>query len=325
MQLLLKFIRSAGCALLAFVGLSIIGSTAAIADWPNRGIRLVVPFPPGGAPDALARLVADHLSASLSQKVVVENKPGAGGAIAGTQVARSAPDGYTLMLAGLSTHIINPLTNPLVSFDPMNDFTHIAFIGGPAMVLVSTPSTNIRTIQEFLREARAGTITSYTTLGPGTIGHLLMENVCVTNGLKLTAIPFTQVPVAEIITGRVPVGAFAWSAVSSQVKAGTINAFAIGAHSRIADYPEVLTLKEQGIDLSPSTWVSLAAPAGLDPAITQRLNKLVRDFVNLPEVQDRFARDASDIKQLDPEGMVALYKSETAAWQSIATSVNFRQ
>ena len=310
---------------LSLLACTAFGSFGARAEWPESSIRLVVPFPPGGSPDALARLVAERLSGSLKQSIAIENRPGAGGAIATAQVARAKPDGYTLLLAGLSTHVIGPLINSNVGYDPLHDFTHIAFIGGPAMVLISTPSAGIHSISDLVREAKSGRITAYTSLGAGTIGHLLMEHICEKAGIKLTHVPFTQVPVSEIITGRVPVGAFAWGAVLGQVQAGTVTAFAIGTAERLNQFPNIPTFKEQGFAFTPSTWVSLAAPAGLDRAAVTKLNEEVRKIVASPEVRARLDREAADVKQIDPQELIGLFQSETAVWRPIVEQSGLRK
>jgi tripartite-type tricarboxylate transporter receptor subunit TctC len=304
---------------------SALGLVDARAEWPEAGIRLVVPFPPGGAPDALARLVSERLAASLKQNIVIENRPGAGGTIATSQTARAKPDGYTLLLAGLSTHVIGPLVNSNADYDPLKDFSHIAFIGGPAMVLISTPSAGIKSIDDLVREAKAGRISAYTTLGPGTIGHLLMEHICKKAGITLTHVPFTQVPLSEVITGRVPVGAFAWGAVLGQVQAGKVTAFAVGTAERLKQFPDVPTFKEQGFAFTPSTWVSLAAPAGVDPNVVRKLNEEVRRIVTLPEVRERLDREAAEVRQISPQELVELFRSETAAWRPIAEQSGLRK
>ena len=220
--------RSAlAAALLAAVAVNL-AARVARADWPEAPIHIVVPFPAGGAPDALARIVADRLATELKQSVVVENRVGAGGILASGQIARARPDGYTLLLSGLASHVVAPLVNPNVAYDPIRDFTHIAYLGGPPMVLVATPSTGMRSIDELVEQAKAGKVVGYTTLGAGTVGHLLVEYIAKKKGIQIQHIPFNQVPVAEVLSGRVPVGAFAWGAVLGQIEAGKLRPIARG-------------------------------------------------------------------------------------------------
>jgi tripartite-type tricarboxylate transporter receptor subunit TctC len=309
-------------ALLAAVAVGVV-APAARADWPEGTIRIVVPFPAGGAPDALARIVADRLAAELKQSVVVENRVGAGGILASAQVARAKPDGYTLLLAGIASHVVAPLLNPNAGYDPIRDFTHIAYLGGPPMVLVVTPATGMRTIDDLAEQAKAGKVIGYTTLGAGTVGHLLTAYIAKKKSFHIEHIPFNQVPVAEVLTGRVPVGAFAWGAVLSQIEGGKLQPIAVGTESRLGKFRDLGTFKDQGIDLVPSTWVSLSAPSGLPAHIVQRLNREVQKAMQLPEVRERLEREAVETKQMSPDELTRFYETETALWRTIAQESGF--
>jgi tripartite-type tricarboxylate transporter receptor subunit TctC len=298
-------------------------SSPARADWPQSAVHIVVPFPPGGAPDALARLVADRLAAELKQSVVVENRVGAGGILASGQIARAKADGYTLLLSGLASHVVAPLVNPNATYDPISDFTHIAYLGGPPMVLVVTPSTGMRSIDDLAEQAKAGRLIGYTTLGAGTVGHLLVEYIAKKKGVQIQHIPFNQVPVAEVLSGRVPVGAFAWGAVLGQIEAGKLRPIAVGTASRLSEFADGATFKDQGLDLIASTWVALSAPAGLPAHIVQRLNREVQNIMQSPDVRQRLEREAVEMKQMSPSELTHFYETELARWRTIAQESGF--
>ena len=241
-------------------------------DWPSKPIRLVVPFAPGGAADVWGRILAEQLSTALKQSVVVENRGGAGGMLAATQVARAEPDGYTILIGGLAPQIIAPAVANSPGFDALRDFTPIAYIGGPPLTWVVPPSSELRSVDDVIAAAKADKFSGYASSGVGTLGHLVVEYVAKRHGLKLTHIPYNTAAFADIIAGRVPMGSFTWGAALGQVQGGTLRALAVTTEARRPDVPGVPTFKELGYDLVASTWFSLAGPKGLpndDRAATQ--------------------------------------------------------
>jgi tripartite-type tricarboxylate transporter receptor subunit TctC len=291
---------------------------AAAQEWPSKPIHLVIPFAPAGAADIWGRILADHLSTALKQSVVIENKGGAGGMLAAAQVARAEPDGYTIFLGGLGPQILAPAGTGGVSFDPLGDFSFIAFIGGPPITWVVSPQSELHSVADLIAAAKAGKFAGYASAGVGTLGQLVVEYVAKQNGLKLTHIPYNTAAFTDILAGRVPMGSFTWGAALGLVQAGTLRALAVTTETRRPDVPSVPTFKELGYDLVASTWFALSAPKGLPDAIVQRLNREIAKIMQLPDVQKKLAQDAFDWRPMMPAEVAEYFKSETARWRPIA-------
>jgi tripartite-type tricarboxylate transporter receptor subunit TctC len=294
------------------------------ADWPTKPIRLVVPFAPGGAADVWGRVLADHLSTALKQSVVVENRGGAGGTVGSAQVARAEPDGYTLLMGGLASQVVATAINPNAGYEPLRDFTYIAYVGGPPITLVVDPSSEFKSLRDVVAAARAGTLSGYASSGVGTLGHLVVEYVARKEGVKLNHIPYNTAAFADIIAGRVPLGTFTWGAVLGQARGGTLRPIAITTETKIAEFPDLPTFKELGYDLVASTWFALAGPKGLPDEVTQRLNREIIKIMGLPEVKRKLAQDAFDPKPMTPAELAAFMASETARWRPIAQAAGMK-
>jgi tripartite-type tricarboxylate transporter receptor subunit TctC len=297
----------------------------AAQDWPSKPVRIVVTFAPGGAADVWARILAEHLSTALKQSVVVENRGGGGGMVAATQVARSDPDGYTILMGGLAPQIIAPAIADNPGFDALRDFVHIAYVGGPPITWVVPAASELRTVDDLIAAAKADKFSGYASSGVGTLGHLVVEFVAKRHGLKLTHIPYNTAAFADIIAGRVPMGSFTWGAALGQMQGGTLRALAVTTEARRPDVPTVPTFKELGYDLVASTWFSLSAPKGVPGPIVQRLNQETIRILALPEVRQRLERDAFDPKPLTPDQLMAFMQSETARWAPIAQDAGMKR
>ena len=305
-------------ALVTMLLAALFAAPAQSADWPAKPIRIIVPFAPGGAADVWARVIAEHLSTALKQSVVVENRGGSGGMIAATQVARAEPDGYTLLIGGLAPQILAPAVARNTDFDALRDFTPIAYIGGPPLVWVVPPASELRSVADLIAAAKADKFSGYASSGVGTVGHLVVELVARQNGLRLTHIPYNTAAFADIIAGRVPMGSFTWGAALGQLQGGTLRALAVTTEARRPEVPTVPTFKELGYDLVASTWFTLTAPKGLPKEIAQRLNREVLAILDRPEVKRRLEQDAFDPKPLTPEQVSAFMASELARWTPVA-------
>jgi tripartite-type tricarboxylate transporter receptor subunit TctC len=297
---------------------AMVASPVQSADWPAKPIRIVVPFAPGGAADVWARVIAEHLSTALKQSVVVENRGGSGGMIAATQVARAEPDGYTLLIGGLAPQILAPAVAKNADFDALRDFTPVAYIGGPPLVWVVPPSSELRSVADLIAAAKADKFSGYASSGVGTVGHLVVELVAKQNGLKLTHIPYNTAAFADIIAGRVPMGSFTWGAALGHLQGGTLRALAVTTETRRPEVPTVPTFKELGYDLVASTWFTLTAPKGLPKEIAQRLNEEVTRILGRPEIKQRLAQDAFEPKPLTPDQLSAFMAAELARWTPVA-------
>lgn len=312
-------------AIIALLAVGMLATPPArAADWPAKPVFIVVPFATGGAADMVARLLADPLAKELNQTVVIENRGGAGGLLGSAQVARANPDGYTLLLGGLAPQVIAPAINPNSGYDPIRDFTHIAYVGGPPICWVVTPSTDMYTLDDVLARARAGTLSGYASSGVGTLGHLVTEFVSQKTGIRLAHIPYNTAALGDIIAGHVTLGAFTWGAVSGQVEGGALRAIALTTEARLAAFPNLPTFKELGYDVVASTWFSLSGPAGLPPDVTRRLNAAVNKIVQMPDIRRRLEQDAMEPKAMSPEELTKFTEQEIARWTPIAAGAGIK-
>src|SRR3989475_4317411 len=281
------------------------GTTGADAQaWPARPVRIIVPFAPGGTADTLGRLVAQRLGESFKENFVVENRAGAGGVIGSELVAKAAPDGYTLVVAGVATHCIAPALSKNFPFDPLRDFTHIALFGGPPGVLVVNPALPTQDLAQFIAYARKepGKL-AYGSPGNGTQGHLIAEQLKQIAGIEMTHVPYkgASLAVADLIAGHVPVTSTTLTTAATQIKAGRARALAVSSAKRIAEFPEVPTFGELGYpELTASIWFSLSGPAGIAPEIVSRLNAEGRRGAQAPHVRERLRPEGIEPGDLDP-------------------------
>jgi len=303
----------------------VVATTATAAEpWPMRPVRLVVPFSAAGTADLLARLVAERLGATLGQPFVIENRPGAGGIIGQEQVARAAPDGYTLVISSLGSFVINPVFTP-VPFDPFKDFTHIAYLGGQPVVLMANKDLPYKTLGELVTYAKAhpGAV-SYATISIGSQTQLLNELFQRKAGITMNHVPYRGAGqiATDVLGGHLATGLVSLAVGGEQIKAGTALGFAISTEQRLPAYLDLPTYKEQGYpDLVTSTWFALSGPANLPRDIVGRVNAEVVNALQAPDVQARFQREAIDTKTLDADAFTAFYKAEAGRWTPLAKSV----
>ncbi|HLB13913.1 MAG TPA: tripartite tricarboxylate transporter substrate binding protein [Burkholderiales bacterium] len=297
---------------------------AVAQDWPARPVKIVAPFAPGGSADTLGRMVAEKLSVRLNQNFVVENRPGAGGVIGSEAVAKAPPDGYTLVVSGIASHVIAPAMNP-APFDPLKSFTHIALFGGPPVVFVVHPGLEARNLDEFigLSKSRAGGL-SYGSPGQGTQGHLTAEILKAQSGANLTHVPYKGAALAmsDLMGGHIPAVSSTLTTAATQIKAGKARALALSSARRLPDFPDVPTFGESGYpELVATVWFSLSGPAGLPPAIVSKLNAEVRDALKLPEVRRRLESDGVEPNDLDAAAFTAFVRAEIERWTPLARAV----
>jgi len=303
--------------------LLVLGTAPAGAqEWPAKPVKIIAPFAPGGTADTLGRLVAIKLTESLGQQFVVENRPGAGGLLGSEMVARAAPDGYTLVVSGVASHVVAPALNPNLSFDPIKDFTHIATFGGPPDVLVVSNPLPAKTLAEFIAYGKAnpGKL-SYGTPGIGTHGHLVAELLQQRGGFKMEHVPYRGAgqAVGDIVGNQIPAGSFTLTTASEHIRAGTIRALAVSSPRRLPDYPDVPTYTELGFpELVTVTWFALSGPAGMAEPIVRKLNGEVIKALAQPDIRQRLARDAIDPEPFDPAAFVRFIEAETKIWTPIA-------
>jgi tripartite-type tricarboxylate transporter receptor subunit TctC len=295
------------------------------ADWPQRTITLIQPFGAGGVTDRIGRVLAEYLSQELGSPVIVETRPGGGGALGSAQVARAAPDGYTLLVSGLASQVTSPLVTPNPNLDTLRDFTHIAYLGGPPVGWVVTPSTNMKSVADVVAGVKAGIVTSYASPGVGTLGHLAAEQVSLKAGVEMNHIPYNNQTLADVISGRVLLASSAWATVLGHIQGKTLRPVGVTSETRLKSAPDIPTFKEQGYDVTAATWASLSGPAGLPPEIVTRLNGLVAKFLQRPESMKPLEQDILEIKIMSPEQITAHFKQEIANWTPTVANFHARR
>jgi tripartite-type tricarboxylate transporter receptor subunit TctC len=297
---------------------------ATAADWPTRPIRIIAPSTPGGAADMFGRLLCDHFAEAFRERCFVENRAGAGGLIGTAATAQAAPDGYTLTTSSTAYHVIAPAVSPNPGFDPLKDFTHIAYIGGPPNVFVVSPALGVRSLKDLAELGRRGQPIDYVSPGVGTLGHLLAESFAQKTGIKLHQIMTRGASqgLMDIIAGTVNVGTMTWTSALGQIRAGKVIPIAVTSSQRLAEFPDLATFGEQGFpDLTAVSWFALSGPAGLPPEITARLNQAVAKMLDNADVRKRMERDAIETRAMSPEEFTRFVASEIDKWAPVAKRV----
>src|SRR5437763_7975164 len=290
-------------------------------EWPARPVKIVAPFSPGGSADTLGRIVAQKLSEQLKENFVVENRAGAGGVVGSEFVAKSPPDGYTLVVSGIASHVIAPLLPGGTPYDPVKDFTHIALLGGPPAVLAVKPALPAKTLKEFvaLAKKQPGKLT-YGSPGPGTQGQLVAEFFKRLAGIDVVHVPYkgASQAVADLMGGQIDAVSTTLSTAAGQIKGGRARALALSSAERLPDYADIPTFAEQGYpDLVATVWFSLSGPAGLPPEIVDKLNAEVRRALELSDVRARLRHDGIVPNRLDAKEFSAFVADELGRWGPI--------
>jgi tripartite-type tricarboxylate transporter receptor subunit TctC len=297
---------------------------AAAQDWPAKPVRIVVPYGAGGAADTLGRVFADVLSTALGKQFIVENRPGGGSIVGSEAVARSAPDGYTLMLSGMSTHVLAPAMNKSAGFDPVRDFTHIAYFGGAPNAFVVHPSFGVASFKDFLARARSEADIPYVSPGVGSVGNLVAEYLAAKESIKLTHVPYRggAAALTDLVAGHVKVGMMSWSTARQHVRAGKLVPLAMSSAERPKDFPDLPTLHELGYpDLVATTWWALSGPAGLPQEIVEKINSAVNRSLDLPQVRKQLEQEEVQTKAMTPAEVTAFVQSEVSKWVPVVARV----
>lgn len=313
-----------GVTLLATIALVL---PAVAQAWPTRPIKIIAPFAPGGTADTLGRLVAIRLTEALKQSVIVENRTGAGGFIGSDLVAKAAPDGYTLVVSGIASHVLAPEMSK-APFDPVRDFTHIALLGGPPTAFIVNPNVPVKNLAEFIALARAklGEL-SYGSPGNGTHGHLVAELLKLTTRIDITHVPYkgASMALADIIAGHVSAGAFTLTTAGTQVRAGKARALASTGAKRLVDYPDLPTFAELGYPaLTAITWFSLSGPAGMPPDVVNQLNAEVRRALVHPETREKTKIEGIEPNDMDPQQFLEFMRAEIVRWAPVIKAANVK-
>jgi tripartite-type tricarboxylate transporter receptor subunit TctC len=299
-------------------------SHAQAQTWPNRPVKIIAPFAAGGAADTLGRIIADQLSIAFRQQFFIENRGGAGGIVGAQAGAAAEPDGYTLVVSSIASNVISPVFNANAGYDGLRDFTHIAYLGGPPVVMVVHPSLGVTTYKDFIALARRGKeAMSYISPGTGSHGFLVGEYLAQREDYKVSHIPYKGAGPAltDLVAGHVKLGTMTFSSAAQQIRAGKVLALAVSTEKRIPNFPDIPTFREVGQDLVAATWFSLSGPARLPNDIVQQVSRETLKAMQLPEVQKRLALDAIESRLMSPEEFTKFIEAETARWAPLAKSL----
>lgn len=314
------------CALSAFLVLAAAPQAAqAQAPWPEKPIKIMVPFSPGGSTDTLGRLVGRHLSVAFGQPVVIENRAGAGGMIGSQVVAKAAPDGYTLVISGIASHVIAPAA-PGALFDPMKDFTHIAMIGGPPVVLVVNLAVPVQDLKGFIAYVAAKPEgVNWGSSGQGTHAHLIGETFRAATNLKMVHISYKGggQAVLDLLGNQVPAGFMALPSANQHILSGRLRALATTASKRLPEHPGVPTFAELGYpQLTARTWFGISGPPGMPKPLVDRINAEVRRGLQTPALRQQLALESIESDDFDAATFTQYVKSEIDRWTPLAKTVS---
>jgi tripartite-type tricarboxylate transporter receptor subunit TctC len=284
------------------------------APWPSKPIKLVVPYAAGGSTDVVGRVIAEYLGQRLGQNIVVENRPGKGASIGSSQVAKAAPDGYTLVVSNISSFAIAPPLYGDIDYDPVNDFTHITLASFNPSVLVVNPSFPAKTLADYVAYAKANPDKlAFATSGPGSSNHILGTMLGLVSNTKLVHIPYRGAGPAmqDVIAGNVPSMFDSLPSAAPHIKAGKVRALAVSGERRNPSFPDVPTMKESGYpDLVSYSWFGLSGPAKLPAPIVERLAAEMQVVLKNPDVIKRWQEMGAESSTMTPTEYSAFVKAE---------------
>lgn len=318
-----RFSTSLVQMLLFFAPIMALAQTSASQTYPDRPIRLVVPFPPGGSTDALARSVADKLSQRQGQTVIVDNKPGAAGIIGTDAVAKAKGDGYTLLMALSNSLMTNQFLYPKLPYSTDRDLTLVHMVGSSPLVLAVHPSLPVNSVSSLFEHLKAnpGKI-NYGSYGQGSYAHLAGAYIDKKLNAKLTHVPYKgEAPmIQELIQNSVQMAFASAMLVKPQVDAGKLKVIGLTGVKRIPIFPDLPTFSQQGIDDDAFRivgWAGLAAPASTSPAIVRKLSEEMAAILKMPEIQNRLDSFGIQAEDSSPELFLAKYRKDSPVWQKL--------
>jgi tripartite-type tricarboxylate transporter receptor subunit TctC len=322
----LKMKKWLSAALVCLSGVSIAGLAQA-QSWPTKPIKFIVPYPPGGGTDVIARIVQEPLAKELGQQVIIDNRGGAGGSIGSALAAQSPSDGYTVLFT-LSSHTINPAIYTKLPFDTEKDFSSVVTVASLPQILVANPNFPAKTVKEVIEMAKAkpGTI-SYASVGNGSPGHLAGAMMATDAGVDMTHIPYRGggPAVTDVMAGQVPLLWVSIPAAAQFVKAGKLRALAVSTVKRSAVFPDVPTMVESGFKgFEVDSWYAMFVPAKTPQAIIDRINKAAVNVLAQPEVKERLLGQGAEAVGDTPEQLSSVVKKEIAKWKQVVKSANIK-
>jgi tripartite-type tricarboxylate transporter receptor subunit TctC len=296
--------------------------TAAGADYPQKPIRLIVPFAAGGGNDAVARTIAQRLSVGLAQQVVVDNRAGAGGIVGAELAAKAAPDGYTLFLGGVGSHAINPGVHRNLPYDPVKDFAPVSLIASAPLILVVNPAVPANSLRELIALAKANPqMLNYASNGNGSSSHLAAVMFESMTGTRMTHVPYKGLAPAlvDLLAGQVQAMFSSVVAILPHVQAGKLRALAVTGEKRLALIPDVPTVAEAGVaGYQAGSWYGILAPAGTPPDIIRKLNDEIVKAIRQPDMKQAFALEGAEPIGSSPQEFAAHIRAELSRLGKVA-------
>ncbi|QUS39782.1 tripartite tricarboxylate transporter substrate binding protein [Tardiphaga alba] len=318
-----SFVRALGAIAITLAA----GTSAQAQNWPNKPIRMIVPYTAGGYTDLMARLVSEKMATALGQTIVIENKPGANAAIGTDAVAKAAPDGYTFGTV-IAAHSVNPTLNPKLPYDAMKDFTYVSLTSVAPLILIATPSLPAKDMKEFiaLAKSKPGQL-NFASSGIGSAAHLTMEMLKSREGINLQHIPYkgTAGALQDTVGGQINVMFDVIGPLMSQVKSGNARALAVAAKERVAAAGDVPTMTEAGVpDFVSGTWSGIIAPAGTPKEIVDRVAAEAKKALADPELKKKLDDQGIVPMGTSPDEFKTFVTGEIARWKKVATDANIK-
>jgi tripartite-type tricarboxylate transporter receptor subunit TctC len=311
-------------ALIGLVG-AVVPATVLPADaqdkYPSRPIKLLVPFPAGGPVDVMGRLVAQHLSSTIGQQVIVENRPGGGSTVAARAAATSDPDGYTLLLASAAPLAIGPALFSNIGYDPATSFAPIAFVSSVPYVMIAGPKVSAKTVPELIAYAKANPGKLNIGVPNGAPPHMIAAWFRSVTQTDVVIVPYKGASnvITDLLGGQIDLGFETTSVTFGHVHDGKVRALGVATQARLPDLPEVPTMIEGGVpDFIASSWSGIVAPAGTPRDVISRLNAEINAGLKSAEMQDRFRKLAAESKPGTPEDFAAFIVREVPKWRGMA-------
>ena len=313
--------RSLAAALTVFAILIAAAAVVRAQNFPDRPVKIVVPYPPGGPSDTVMRVSTHNVAPNLGQTVIIENEPGAGGRVGGRTVARSAPDGYTLLSGGSNENAITPALYKNLDYDPVRDFVPVAAVATDSNAVVVNPSVPATTFAELVSYAKKnpGKLTSGSTLGIAP--HLLLEFLRARTGTDIVFVPYKGAApaMADVLGNQIQIYASAKSTLLPQIKSGKLRALAVTSAERWPELPDVPTLRESGLDGFPTAlWFGMMAPAATPPDVIMKLNNAINAGVRSAETQAAIRKLGLQPQTLSAQEFSAVLGKEVPLWEKVA-------
>ena len=301
------------------LALALVAGVAAAQDYPSKPIRMIVPYPPGGGTDVVARIVNEKLATELGQPIVIDNKGGAGGSV-GTELASKAPpDGYTILLT-LSSHTINPKLYTKLGYDVERDFIPVSLAASIPQIVVANPSVPANTVPELIAwlKANPGKV-NYASVGIGSPAHIFGELLKLKTGVQMTHVPYKGggPAMTDVIGGQVQLAIVSMPAALQFVKAGRVKALAVASAKLSASAPEVSTIAEHGIDVVVESWYGVLVPAKTPAPVVARLNAALVKVLAMPDVKEKLFAQGAEAVSNSPAEFEAIIRDELAKWDYV--------